>query len=138
MAEYINREEMLKFIRETNANYHWLTSQYSASWIYDFIESQPTADVVPKSEVEWLYKQVDMLSQEVMYNDDIAKMKVDEAKEKVAREIFEEIEKIIQDRKNEEIKRQGDNKMISPFTYSFGALEVIEFQFAELKKKYIE
>ena len=59
-------------------------------------------------------------------------------RKEVAREIFAEIEKIIRDRKLKELKRQGDNKMISPFTYSFGALEIIEFQIAELKKKYTE
>lgn len=54
MPRYIDADEALKFIKETNANYHWLLSQYSASWIYDFIESQPVADVIPKSEVDQL------------------------------------------------------------------------------------
>ena len=52
--------------------------------------------------------------------------------------IFEEIEEIIRDRKLKELKRQGDNKTISPFTYSLGALNILEFQIAELKKKHTE
>ena len=92
----------------------------------------PTADVVPKSEYDRMEKLFKDMTQEAKgYLNRIYGIRAD-----VAREIFEQIEKIIQDRKNKEIKRQGDNKMMSPFTYSFGALEIIEFQFAELKKKY--
>ena len=46
MAEYIEREELLKFIEETNTDDEWIVNQYNADWIYSFIESQPTADVV--------------------------------------------------------------------------------------------
>lgn len=98
MAEYINRDALFKHYRAL-ANIEWNKTVAPISWsdayeeIADHIAELPPADVVPKSEVEWLYKQVDMLSQEVMYNDDIAKMKVDEAKAEVAREILRRLRK---------------------------------------------
>lgn len=46
MAEYIDRETMLKYIEENNTADEWIVGQYNADWIYSFIESQPTADVV--------------------------------------------------------------------------------------------
>lgn len=46
MAEYIDREKMLKYLEENNTADEWIIGQYNADWIYSFIESQPTADVV--------------------------------------------------------------------------------------------
>ena len=46
MAEYIDREKMLKHLEENNTADEWIVGQYNADWIYSFIESQPTADVV--------------------------------------------------------------------------------------------
>ena len=46
MAEYVDREKMLKYIEENNTADEWIAGQYNADWIYSFIESQPTADVV--------------------------------------------------------------------------------------------
>jgi hypothetical protein len=46
MAEYIDREKILKYIEENNTADEWILGQYNADWIYSFIESQPTADVV--------------------------------------------------------------------------------------------
>ena len=129
------------------------------------ISNLPTADVVPKSEYDAVVSAVDNSTKEFLKlhdeyqsaNAEIERLKhildcyalqygtvkeqqdvIDKANQEFASEIFEEIEKIIQDRKNKEIQRQGDNKLISPFTYSLGALEIIEFQIAELKKKYTE
>ena len=90
MAEYIECKALLKALKEERKNGNFV---FTSKWIKEIMDNLPEADVVPRSEVEWLYKQADMLSQEVMYNDDIAKMKVDEAKTEVARGIFEEIEK---------------------------------------------
>ena len=64
MARYIDADEMLKFIKKTNENYHWLLNQYNACWIYDFIESQPTADVVPRSEIVKIFEEIDELVKE--------------------------------------------------------------------------
>lgn len=46
MAEYIDKEKMLKYLEENNTADEWIVGQYNADWIYSFIESQPTADVV--------------------------------------------------------------------------------------------
>jgi hypothetical protein len=46
MAEYIDREKMLKYIEENNTADEWIVGRYNADWIYSFIENQPTADVV--------------------------------------------------------------------------------------------
>ena len=43
---YIDREKMLKYLEENNTDDEWIVGQYNADWIYSFIESQPTADVV--------------------------------------------------------------------------------------------
>lgn len=55
MAEYIDRETMLKYIEENNTADEWIVGQYNADWIYTFIESQPTADVVEVKHGEWIY-----------------------------------------------------------------------------------
>lgn len=46
MAEYIDKEKLLKHLEETNTSDEWIVNQYNADWIYSFIESQPCADVV--------------------------------------------------------------------------------------------
>lgn len=51
MAEYIDREKMLKYIEDTNTADEWIVGQYNADWIYSFIESQPTAEVVEVTKV---------------------------------------------------------------------------------------
>jgi hypothetical protein len=43
---YIDKEKMLKYLEENNTDDEWIIGQYNADWIYGFIESQPTADVV--------------------------------------------------------------------------------------------
>lgn len=77
------------------------------------------ADVVPKREVETLAKEVDRLSQVVLYNDSVTEMKVEEAKQEIAREIFEEIDGIT------DLVAKG----------LIGELEFYD-KIAELKKKY--
>ena len=121
------------------------TPLYKHSDIKRVLTEASVVDVVPKSDVEKIadvaQKNIDSANERAeMLRKESEKLRVlyENARQEVAREIFEEIEKFIQDRKNEELKRQGDNKMISPFTYSFGALEIIEFQIAELRKKYVE
>ena len=116
--EYIEREAAINVV--INNPYRLA---YKTGKTIQEIKEIPTADVVPKSEVEWLYKQVDCLLQEVMYNDDIAKMKVDEAKAEVAREIFEEIE---------------SKKMFLKDCVGNMGIVVLFKDIAELKKKYTE
>ena len=100
------------------------------------------ADVVPKSEVEWLYQTVDNYSQEVMYHDEITKMKVDEAKAEVAREIFEEIEREINDalQSNYRVLPQIEESeaLWNRVNGKIDALRGIDGFVEELKKKYTE
>ena len=46
MAEYIDREALLKFLDDTHEDRDWIVNQYNADWIYSLVESQPAADVV--------------------------------------------------------------------------------------------
>ena len=124
MARYYESETLIEFVKKYTPH---INGESTLECVERAIREAPTADVVPKSEVEEL-KQIYQ-----KYNKAIKHERAE-----VAREIFEEIEKIIQDRKDIEVERQGNNKIMSPFTYSFGALELIEFQIAELKKKYIK
>lgn len=57
MGEYIDKEKLLKYLEETNTSDEWIVNQYNADWIYSFIESQPTADVVEVETIKaWLYE----------------------------------------------------------------------------------
>lgn len=59
MAEYIDRDKMLKYIKENNTVSEWIVGQYNADWIYSFIGSQPTADVVEVvrcKDCKWCYE----------------------------------------------------------------------------------
>lgn len=53
MAEYIEREALLKFIEENNTDSEWMVNQYNADWIYSFIDSAPAADVAEVKHGEW-------------------------------------------------------------------------------------
>lgn len=54
MAEYIDREKMLKYLEENNTDVDWLVGQYNADWIYSFIETQLTADVEKVRHGAWI------------------------------------------------------------------------------------
>ena len=120
MAEYINREEMLKYIDEHTKQDEWLVNKYNADWIYNFIDSRPTADVVPKSEV-------------VLASSDAVKMLIEchgyalthdaDIKKEVAREIFAEIE---------------SKKMFLKDCVGNMGVVVLFKDISELKKKYTE
>ena len=92
------------------------------------IDRMPTEDVVPKSEVEELEKEVERLtailhSYALQYGTVADKQKaIDKAKAKVAREIFEEIEKL-------------SHKFMNDQHYIFGDML---WDIYELKKKYTE
>ena len=105
MAEYIDREELLKYIDEHTNQDEWLVNQYNADWIYNFIDSRPTADVVPKSEVEKARQHGYELG-----------------KREIAREIFAEIEMLVQKYYHDE----------------WYLVNNMEHDIAELKKKYTE
>ena len=83
------------------------------------IDETPTADVVPKSEVDFLHKTIAENAQRAL---EVTLEEIEKAKSEVAREIFEEIEKYIERYWN------GDH-------YSMYEMEK---EVAELKKKYTE
>lgn len=141
MDEYISRDEMLKYIAEHNSEENWRVSRYDAGWIYDFIDSRPTADVVPRAEVdELIYKlecflchvtggrlskhTYDLGTMETVATDCINETYNDgygEGYKDCAREICEEIEKAI------------TSFGTMPYNNGIVNLDAI----AELKKKYI-
>lgn len=90
------------------------------------IESAPTADVVPKSEVDLYKRQVDELEDELASTYD----KLETAKAEVAREIFAEIEQQL--RELFDFFRQDDGIRES------GAIMMVISEIAEFKKKYTE
>ena len=81
------------------------------------IDTHPTADVVPKSEVDLYKRQVDELEDELATTYD----KLEKAKAEVAREIFEEIE-----------------NFIPRFSVGYFSYASLTEGIAELKKKYTE
>lgn len=97
MARYTDAEQIEKRLMELFMEPRYMHDEdnyYTGMSIsIDEIRHAPTADVVPKSEVEMTIKEVDRLSQVVLYNDSITEMKVEEAKAEFARRFFEEIEK---------------------------------------------
>lgn len=79
MTEYIEREALIDEILSEPPDAHY------PSWFADIIKKQPTADVVPRAELEHILAEVREAKK--LYVKDIAR-----AKAEVAREIFEEIE----------------------------------------------
>ena len=148
MARYIDADKALEYIRETNANYHWLLTQYNASWIYDFIESQPTADVVPKSEegaecptchgtgrigtTDWLTKNISKKQLAEEKAQAIAEHE-QHIKAEVARAIFAEIDGYI----NRNLSLLAGTIESSEIRFGFMTLLRVQDYLAELKKKYI-
>ncbi len=49
MAEYIEREALLNALKEERKNGNFV---FTSKWIKEIMDNLPTADVIPKSEVE--------------------------------------------------------------------------------------
>ena len=112
MPRYIDADRIVFWIRHVSSNGKLCDTDVRKVAFSDEIARIPTADVVPKSEVEELkhiYKR---------YNKAIK-----HEREEVAREIFEEIEKLMFDGA---VGGKFPAKVINPSKY------------AELKKKYTE
>ena len=150
MARYIDADKLAEYI----------TTNYCKNCdIYDgekcnacpmndalnYIETFQTADVVPKSEVDKLNKELDNLAEELSdlivekdkLFDEVVRLRtvldeyeetsgLKQAKAEVAREIFEEIDKILKSSPTEIMGRAYYYKCI------------VDEDFAELKKKYTE
>lgn len=151
MAEYIEREALIAEIQK-NISTYWNEGSggyYLAEDALNYsVKTAPTADVVPKSEVEKLNKEIDTLAEEhsdlIVEKDqlfDIAEKQkveiealkiandkmysaIEEIKAEVAREIFEEIEKALN-----LSKCYGESGIYFE--------QDIETDIAELKKKYM-
>ena len=91
---------------------------YEIEHTMNLIGMQPTADVVPKSEVERLYYNLQAVLEERA-----------ETKQEIAREIFEEIEEVLFN--NHDLDLHSDYP--TPHYY-----EELKDDIAELKKKYTE
>lgn len=96
MAEYIEREALIAEIQK-NINTYWNEGSggyYIAEDALNYsVKTAPTADVVPKSEVERLQEEIETLKD----NNEHLAVLLTEAKQEVAKEIFEEIESIFID-----------------------------------------
>ena len=135
MAEYINRDALFKYYRAL-ANIEWNKTVAPVSWsdayeeIADHVAELPPADVVPKSEVDTWYQLYHSIKEELklekMYHRETENLcdryciESQQAKKQVAREIFEEI-----------------NKIITPENHPI-AFDRLKVEFSELKKKYTE
>ena len=112
--------------------------------LVDVFAEIPTADVVPKSEVEELYKEIDRLSQVVLYHDSFKADEIRDAKAEVAREIFEEILEGLQyeidaeDKHGRNAWAQGDVSGFQTHEYAEDKLETLQLALSLLKKKYTE
>ena len=119
MARYIDADKIdYKFIMvgmDENAGYKAVAFESD-------IDEMPTEDVAPKSEGDLYKKLNDELEDELASTYD----KLENAKAEVAREIFEEIEKILKSSPTEIMGRAYYYKCI------------VDEDFAELKKKYTE
>lgn len=108
MAEYIDREALLEQI-DNRVNAFYDEEMNIKDMCVQLTENAPTEDVVPKSEVEEIVKFKDMAYAEL-------KSLFIEAEQEVAKQIFEEIEKL-------------QNPQ--------GAVWLFTSNYIELKKKYI-
>ena len=98
-----------------------------------FAETLSTADVAPKSEVEKLQNELVIWKQN-RFNIYQKLECYETARQKVAREIFEEIEKIIDKHHSECYEYEDGDECDTAITY----ISYISYDIAELKKKYTE
>lgn len=125
---YIEKEPLIEFITKGLNNPDKTKAfGYDAIEILTEIKYAPTADVAPKSEVERLTVELDAMRGAA----NSYKMHYENAKAEVAREIFEEIEKIMD-------TLIYDYKKVSRYQDGDTVWYVKDFLLAELKKKYME
>ena len=124
MARYIDSDR-LSFYFNALAEHAEMEGLLNMAHIHrrclQMIEDEPTADVVPKSEVDLYRKQVDELEDELSLTYD----KLEKAKADVANEIFDAIYKLI------------DDCIIISDDRRYFQFDKFKKNIAELKKKYI-
>lgn len=129
MARYIDADKVMEEIKRIGG--HNLC-EWDTLGVKALIDRTPTADVVPKSEVEELKNEIDRLK----YNLKAVIEEIPETKAEVATEIFAEIDSIF--RKQYEICSKTDLKLLEPILQ--GERFIINEMWhdvAELKKEYI-
>ena len=134
MIRYIEEEAIIKAIDESGQRYGITTANRCN--FKEIVRKTPTADVVPKSEVEKL-REINSLLTEAGQE---WQQRYNNAKAEVAREIFEDIENVIDN------ELQNNYKVLPQFEFSnelwnkmsgrIEALKEICDFIAELKKKY--
>ena len=128
---YIEKESLIEFITKGLNNPDKSKAfGYDAIEILTEIEYAPTADVVPKSEVENIISNQRQRLNEYKKQIVTLQEKLGQAKADVAREIFAEIERLL-------------DKHIAKANYTDGTFTLVfkrtlEVDIAELKKKYQE
>lgn len=122
MAEYISRNELLRVINSNVAEAH----NERCTQLLEAILNAPTADVVPRSEVD--------KSREINNSLLEAGQEWQKRYENLAREIFAEIEKIINKHHNECYEYEDGDECDTAITY----LSYLSIDIDELKKKYTE
>ena len=142
MDEYIKREDAIKAITWNGISEPPEIISLTLLTAKKNIRNIHAADVVPKSEVEALHAEIDRLQK---HNTEYARKHYDDgyntAKSEVAREIFEEVDKIFQN----EIKQYddlyhetSDPRFKQEYICANNALEWASTKTIELKKKYTE
>ena len=142
---------MARYIDADKADVEQIDCYYGAHCtlqdVQYWLEEQPTADVVPKSEVdnlEYTLLGVMHFVDKWLDGDELKQHEVNRAatmrektlriietlKTEFAREIFAEIEKIIENSKYQQLNPFGTEERYNPY--------LIKKQIAELKKKYTE
>ena len=149
MARYIDADRFKSNLEKAMKKMHLIggAKAVDVGAVIVALDRQPTADVVPKSEYDAVVSAVDNSTNEFLKLHDAyqnAKTEVEtlkdtnehlavmlmEAKQEVAREIFEEIEKAIEKCKYNQATPFGTEERYNPYA--------IIKQVAKLKKKYTE
>ena len=112
MARYIDAELAL----ELNEGELWI---WDVPDLKNFLAEIPTADVVPKSEIERLNAVMKDMDEQRAYTINMLGESLEKAKTEVAREIFEEIDKKVR-------------------CVEYGSFYFLEEPYQKLKKKYTE
>jgi hypothetical protein len=125
MARYIDADDLLNALKEERKNGNFV---FTSKWIKEIMDKIPTADVVPKSEVEeMMIGKVNSLAAKFILEDHEARIEalMAEHDRKLASEIFAEIETLL-----------ALNILVGDvFTGKYFDAD-LENDLAELKKKY--
>ena len=129
MARYIDADKLIAFLESWGDGEPVVfITMNQLKYAISFLEATFPTEVVPKSEVERLQEEADRYKR-YFYRHDYDEM-IAEAKAEVAREIFEEIEQIIENSKYQQLTPFGTEERYNPY--------LIKKHIADLKKKYTE